>query len=76
MAKKTKRQTQLEAVKGELEGRLALLKEMAGVAMEEPYLTDAQAFLSQAIRFVEKQIVTEFGPELPDAKPTAAKKGK
>jgi len=55
---KPKRQTQLGAVVGDLEGALEKIKQLTST---EPYLIDAQAFLTQAIVMLGKQVTTEFG---------------
>jgi hypothetical protein len=73
---KTKRQTQLETVAGDIEGALEKLEKLVDAASFDPYLTDAASFLTQAKRMVEKHVVTEFGAALPTPKPEAAKKGK
>ena len=70
---KPKRQAQFETITGDLEGALEKLQELAGVAGTDPYLTDAQAFLTQAIATLQKHIVTEFGKGKDPAKPEGAK---
>lgn len=75
---KSKRQKVMEEGRDDLNGVLERLKEIAAIAAAEPYLTDAQGFLTQAIVCLEKQLVSEFDwkpPEKPvvEPKPEAAK---
>ena len=55
---KRRHRTSIRTMKADLEG---ILDDLIKLASTDPYLTDAQAMLSQAIVFIEKQIVTEVG---------------
>jgi hypothetical protein len=65
MTKTPTRRAQFETVVGDLEAALKKLKALAETAASDPYLADAQSFLTQATVCVQKQIVTEFGSKNP-----------
>jgi hypothetical protein len=67
---KSKRQAQYEDINSDLEGALKKLQELAST---DPYLTDAQAFLTQAIACLGKQVTVEFGKSETTPKPEGAK---
>ena len=46
----------VRTIKGDLEGSLA---DLIALARSDPYLTDATAMLTQAVVFLEKQLITE-----------------
>ena len=62
---KRRRRTSIRTMKGDLQD---ILDDLIALASTDPYLTDAQAFLTQAIVMIEKQIIAEGGPK-PEPKP-------
>jgi hypothetical protein len=66
---KAKKQIVMEQGIEDVEGVLERLAGIADVAAEEPYLTDAQAFLTQGVACLRKQLVSEFDIKLPEGKP-------
>jgi hypothetical protein len=69
---KAKKQIVMEQGIEDVEGVLERLAGIADVAAEEPYLTDAQAFLTQGVACLRKQLVSEFDVKLPEGKPEPA----
>jgi len=75
-AKEPKRPS-VKQLNGARDGLQSILDDLVELASTDPYLADAQAFVTQAIVCLEKQIVTEGGrldpkpepgPEPPKAK--------
>ena len=56
-----KRQRVMRRAVNEGRDTLEQLGEVSGVASAEPYLTDAKAFITQAVVMLRKQLVSEYG---------------
>ena len=61
-AAKRRHRTSIRTMKADLAD---ILEDLKALQSTDPYLTDADAFLTQAIVCIEKQIVTEGKPDAP-----------